>query len=142
MPTAGQTTAQAIQVVRSRLGLTGKYVSDWTYAERIAYNQALAEELLKNPSSISQNQRVTASRILSRGYQPLEDTGFDVGLFVQELGNQAVSLNDTLNPLSEGNRDGLATAIKWLAIAAVVTAGLVYFAPFIAPKIKQAIAAQ
>ena len=63
--------------------------------------------------------------------------GEAASIFTEELGNQAVKLNDTLNPLSENNRAGLASTVKTLVYVAVIVAVVIYVAPYAIKNFKK-----
>jgi len=131
---------KGMAIVKAQLGLTNVIPSNWTYEQRSAYNKSLATWLLQNASNtLSKDQVGVANAIASKQYTPLEDDSFDWGMFFEEAGTQLASINNTLNPLSADNREGVATTVKWLVIAGVVVVGAIYLSPYLAPKIKEAI---
>jgi len=65
--------------------------SDWSYAQRLAYNKAFADRVLNlgAAAGFSGTEIATAAHISSNPGAPLEDTSFDWGIFGDEVLNQA-----------------------------------------------------
>ncbi len=95
--------------VRARLGLSD-VMQSWTYAQRSAYNQALAAEVLKYPNSFTSEFTRQAQIIIQKPLGSLADTSFSwTGLTDAAFDNAATVLPSpsSLNKL------------LWVAIAAV-----------------------
>ena len=119
MPTS-PALAAAVAETRAALGLND-VPSSWTYAERTAYNKARAARIQANPTAYSPESLTTAEAVARANYAPLESLGVGeaAGIFVGEVVSQA----ESLNPLSERNRGGLAMAIvSGLIVAAIAYA--------------------
>ena len=125
-------TRSAENLARANAGLppASQLLSrDFSYAQRIAYNKALAAIIAKYPERFSPTQVITADVVTAKVYPPLETPGNPVMVFAEEFAAQASRINDTFNPFSESNRMGAASTLKWLLIIAALGAAAWYFGP-------------
>jgi len=104
---------------------------DFTYEQQIAYNKALAAIVAKYPDRFPATSVDTAKKVLVKQYEPLDSYSLAEAAkdFAKEVGNQAVDINDRLNPFSVPNRAATGSTLKWLVIAVAVGAFAVYFGP-------------
>jgi len=119
----------AANVIRAQQGLQDFAPADWTYEQRTNYNKALAAYIAANPSLFSEMDLITAKDVQNTDYGFVSDYSYSDAFadFKSELGNQVVSINNTVNPFSEENRSKL-----FIALAA----GLIIY--FVAPVIIEA----
>lgn len=87
--------------IASDLGLPSE-PAKWEYGERVSYNKRLADYILSNPGVFGTEAETLSLRIKEQEYSPLEDTGFSIQLFSDELLKNA----DSVNPFSSENRIG------------------------------------
>jgi len=104
---------------------------DFTYEQQIAYNKALAAIIAKYPNRFPANSVDTAKKVMEKQYEPLESYSLGEAAkdFAKEVGNQAIDINDRLNPFSVPNRAATGSSLKWLVIALAVGSFAVYFGP-------------
>lgn len=95
--------------VRARLGLPDDQ-KEWSYAQRAAYNKALAEEILRYPLSFTAQTLETAILVSGKDYGSLGDPSISWGEFAAVGAAVAV-------PVLSGFADKL---LVILALAAVV----------------------
>lgn len=72
--------------VAARLGIDPANIA--SYEQRTQYNKALAAEIVAFPQSFNSGTLDTARRVLGTNYQPLADTSFDFGAYVDEFSNE------------------------------------------------------
>lgn len=114
----------AIRDVRAQLGLSD-VPSDWSYAQRNAYNKALAAYIAANPDKFTSQEILTAEIIAKNAYSALEDDSFDLGLFVSETVKPA---SDALQGVGNGVLT-VANSAKWaLPLAALGVGALLLLA--------------
>lgn len=93
--------ATASKNVAARLGVDPANLG--TYEIRIAYNKALAEEVLKYPQSFTESTLETAKIIGEKNYSSLQDESFSWGDFGDALADEAkVTLPSIGNKLLVG----------------------------------------
>lgn len=123
--------AARIARVRASLGLDKKLPSAWSYAERTAYNKALAAAILADTSrsdggAPSVQDVATAERVVTQNYEPLQSYG--LGAMASDFSAELVNQAEQINPLSEQNRGRLATVLSMvLAVAALAYFGVLAF---------------
>jgi len=83
----------AIQNVRARMKLSDT-PADWSYDERIAYNKALAAEILSYSQSFTPAMVSVATTVQASNPSALEDDSFDLGQFAAETASNAVPVLD------------------------------------------------
>lgn len=114
--------------IRSTLGLSDT-PSDWTYAQRISYNNALAVYIANNPDSFSTQSVGTANQVLNENNSPLSDTGFisDLSAFGSAITDEAISAGESIGGIGNGVLS-LASATRYLIpIAGVIIIGILLF---------------
>lgn len=122
------------QVVAKKLGFKFNLPADLSPADREILYDEEARYIAANPSLFGENWIEWSKKRMGGSFYnvPLENysLGDAVQTFTEEFANQAVQINDALNPFSEANRK----IVFWLAVLGVG-------AYFLAPVIVQAIAA-
>lgn len=110
-------------------GPNGEIRSDLSYAQRVAYNKALAEIILEGASlnRFPATAIAAARSVQARGYENLGGLGIGTAamIFLGEVGSQVSNLNETFNPLAEKNRK----MFRNILIIGAVLAAAVYFGP-------------
>jgi len=99
---------------------------DLTAQQQIDVTNGMMKFISQNPSQFTDAQVTQANTYLGTGIQnvPLADTSFssDVLTFGSAVADQAVSLNNAINPFSEQNR-------KWVLLVVVLGVGLWVLGP-------------
>jgi hypothetical protein len=129
-PRAKQLNTMTIQDLRKQEGQKlgyGSFLSPFD-GSAAAYS-ALSPSIRANPSEFDPAAVATSSRW--RG-GPLDEytTGEKISDFFGEVGNQAASINNAVNPFSEGNR-------KWFLAVAVIGVAAYFLAPVIIRAIQE-----
>ena len=110
---------QAAATVRARLNLPPTPTA-WTYAERVAYNKALAAYILASPERFNDSTLTTAEVVTKKDYADLADASFDFSDF-------AVEAVKPVQNLGEGVKNAFNLA-PWVVPAAAVAAVLILLA--------------
>jgi len=122
------------QIAAKKLGFSFTVPSELSAANRELLYDEEARFIQANPGLFNDNQKDWAKKRLGGAWFGVPLEGYSIGDAVQdfssEFANQAIKINDSLNPFSENNR----RIIFWFA----VIGGAAYF---LAPVIIQAIAA-
>lgn len=112
---------------------TPKVYADLDAKEQVAVTNAMEAFIVSNPDQFTSDQVATAAKAQQGGGIdiPTDYTVTDATSdFVNEAANQAVDLNNKLNPFSEANRAGTAATVKGYASTLVYVAiagAVVYF---------------
>ena len=112
-----KTLKDAQEEAKNNLGFSFAVPADLSPADREVLYDTEADIILKSPNDYAANVVAWANKRRNGSFYgvPYKDYSFTDGVsdFVEEVGNQAVDLNNNLNPFSEKNR-------KWvLGVAAV-----------------------
>lgn len=115
--------------IRSNLGLSD-VPSEWTYDERLAYNNALATYINANPGVFSASDLAIANNELNQNNVSLSDTSFTSGLsdFFGNLEDEAVSALDDIGGVGRGVLSTFRLASWVLPLAAVAVVIILLFA--------------
>jgi hypothetical protein len=113
--------ANAVASVRASLGLNN-LPSTWTYAQRNAYNKALATYISTHPDQFASQDLINAEAVEKKQPGELEDASFDWGMFGAEAVKPA---GDALQNVGKGVFT-VANAMRW-AIPVLAVLALFFF---------------
>ncbi len=124
--------------ITSQLGYTTllgspKAYIDLTPQEQVNVTNAMNQYVVQNPSQFTDAQvGIATNWVQNQVTAPLADTSLtaEVSDFFDEVGNQASSLNQNLNPFSEQNRK----YILWIVVAG---AAIWYLTPHIINSLRK-----
>lgn len=135
MKTAADLRAEAAR----QLGVTFNTPADLTPGRREELYDTMVNIALSAPQDYPQNVIAWANARKSGGFYgvPLEEYSLRDAArdFTGEVVNQAVDIHDAANPFSEANRGKL----FGIGAAVVVVLVLLYAAPVIVPRVRQAL---
>ncbi|MBW7895149.1 MAG: hypothetical protein H3C27_08545 [Opitutaceae bacterium] len=108
----------AASAVRAQLGLPASPLA-WTYEQRLAYINALADYILANPAGFDAQDLGQASAVKNTQYSGLVDTSFDWSMFGTELTANAEKLSTGF--AEKFSMIAAIALVVWLAIVAFRT---------------------
>lgn len=114
--------------IRATLGLSAT-PSDWTYDERLAYNNALSTYVQRNSTSFSPEELAIAQRQSAENPTALDNTGFlsDLSSFGGAIADEAVSAGNSIAGVGKGVLSTFDMA-KWLIpTVAILVVGILLF---------------
>src|SRR4051812_30528304 len=112
-PTAGNSisTAQQAANLKSASNLVaaqmGFDVVGMTYDQRLKYNRALATVIVKYPERFSEQAVTNAQISLKKIDAPLDDTGFDISAFNNEVVNNALAIGSKVADAANAGIDAV-----------------------------------
>ena len=126
------TRAEAVQTVRAAQGLTDLAPSDWSYDQRVSYNQALAALIAQNASSFPPQEVEVARAIQAETVSPLADTSVsaDLGAFGSAFLDNVEKAGDSVADVGRGALAGISIAGMAIPLLVVVGVGLVIWVGF------------
>lgn len=107
----------ASNVIRMRLGLSSIAPSDWTYDQRVQYDQALAAYISSLPAAFSEQDLITAQEVAGNNYGGLQDSSFQFSDFLEETAANAAEPFQAIG-------DGIISTAKAAKWAIPVIAGV------------------
>lgn len=116
----------AQNLAKTQLGLLDTPTGDWTQAQRVSYDQALAKIIAQYPGSFTGDEVTWASNISKQdpAMAQLVDADFSVGDFAKETVKPA---GDALQSIGQGAFT-IANAAKWaLPVMAAIAAVILLF---------------
>lgn len=104
----------AIAQIISNLGLSQDR-SEWTYDERLAFNNALAKYIAANPELFSAQDNANALISLNRNNAALSDNSFTSNFadFFSNLEDEAISAGESVAGIGQGVLN-FASLSRWL----------------------------
>ena len=125
------TREQLVIQARQQLCLLGIPPADWSYTQRVQYNQLLASLIAANADSFPPQEVAVARQIESQTLDPLADNSAldDLRTFGSEFASQLEQTADAVADVGRGVRDtvsGIGKALPYIAAVALVGVAL-YF---------------
>lgn len=119
------TRQEAIIQARSRLGLSEIPPSDWSYAQRIEYNQTLASIIADNADSFPPTEVQTARSIAAKTSDPLADNSLldDLSVFGSAFAEEVEKTVDSAADVGRGVRDSVSiigNALPLVTVLAII----------------------
>lgn len=99
----------AANVIRHQLALDTIAPADWSYDQRVQYDQTLAAYILAHQDAFGSQELITAQEVSGNNYGSLEDSSFAFSDFVAEAGANAAA---PFQAIGEGVLTA-ANAAKW-----------------------------